>query len=122
MVFPFINLSSVHTTTFTLLKYLFSITDDQGEYKNLGDTTVLVHKMFSSGCCPVVSKTRMLNSVTFCIYRSVGSFIKHLLSLMCQPVPHWLSKRNVSFVSVVAHLNNESKVRKQISSQYVHVQ
>ena len=44
-VFPF-GLSS-HNHIF-IAKYLFSIRDDY--YKNLGDTTALARKMFTSGC------------------------------------------------------------------------
>ena len=52
-VFPF-KLSSHHHIY--IAKYLFSIRDDS--YKNLGDTTVLAHEMFSSGCRPRLNNAR----------------------------------------------------------------
>ena len=38
-----------------IAKYLFSLGDD--DFKNLGDTAVLACEMFTSGCCPRLSKT-----------------------------------------------------------------
>ena len=52
-VFPF-HLSS-HNHIY-IAKYLFSIWDDQ--YKNLGCTTALTRKMFSSGCRPRLKNAR----------------------------------------------------------------
>ena len=52
-VFPY-N-SSSHNYIYNA-KYLSSIMDDQ--YKNMGDTTVLAHGMFSSGCRPRLKDAR----------------------------------------------------------------
>ena len=49
-------LTCLYTTTFTLLSIFSPL--EMISIKNLGDTTVLAHEMFSSGCRPRLKNAR----------------------------------------------------------------